>query len=89
MEFANVFLTSGVPAAVQPAICGAWLCALNRKNGGCTLRRLAAKAACKAVTKLQHDFYRFRSVSGCHARQKLRRTLLQFSYQACNLVKHF
>jgi hypothetical protein len=57
-EFANLCLTGRVPAAVQPVFCGASLCALKKKkNGGirpiavgCTLRRLVAKAACKAVS---------------------------------------
>jgi len=55
-EFSNLCLTGRVPAVVQPVFCGASLCALNKKDGGIrpiavgsTLRRLIAKAACKAV----------------------------------------
>jgi len=50
-EFTNLCLT-----VIQPVFCGASLCALNKKDGGIrpiavgsTLRRLIAKAACKAV----------------------------------------
>ena len=56
-EFTNLCLTGRVPAVIQPVFCGASLCALNKKDGGIrpiavgsTLRRLIAKAACKAVT---------------------------------------
>lgn len=55
-DFANLCLAGRVPAAIQPVFCGASLCALNKKGGGIrpiavgnTLRRLVAKAACKAV----------------------------------------
>ena len=56
-EFTNLCLTGRVPAVIQPVFCGAALCALNKKEGGirpiavgCTLRRMIAKAACKAVS---------------------------------------
>ena len=55
-EFTNLCLTGHVPAVIQPTFCGASLCALNKKDGGIrpiavgsTMRRLVAKAACKAV----------------------------------------
>jgi hypothetical protein len=64
LEFANLCLTGRVPAIIQPVFCGAALCALNKKDGGIrpiavgsTLRRLIAKAACKAVTaKMAEQF---------------------------------
>jgi len=50
-------LAGHVPVIVQPVFCGATLCALNKKDGGIRpnavgskLRRLIAKAACKAMT---------------------------------------
>ena len=56
-EFANLCLTGRVPVVIQPVFCGAALCALTKKNGGIrpiavgsSLRRLIAKAGCKAVT---------------------------------------
>jgi hypothetical protein len=56
-EFTNLCLAGRVPAVIQPVFCGAALCALNKKDGGIrpiavgsSLRRLVAKAACKAVT---------------------------------------
>ena len=56
-EFTNLCLSGRVPAVVQPVFCGATLCAINKKDGGIrpiavgnTLRRMIAKAACKAVT---------------------------------------
>jgi hypothetical protein len=63
-EFANLCLTGRVPAVIQPVFCGASLCALNKKDGGIrpiavgsSLRRLVAKAACKAVmTKMAARF---------------------------------
>ena len=55
-EFANICLIGRVPDVIQPVLCGASLCALNKKDGGVrpiaigfTLRRLVCKAACKAV----------------------------------------
>jgi hypothetical protein len=64
IEFANLGLTGRVPAVIQPVFCGASLCALNKKDGGIrsiavgsSLRRLVAKAACKAVmTKMTARF---------------------------------
>jgi hypothetical protein len=56
-DFTNLCLTGRVPVVIQPVFCGAALCALNKKDGGIrpiavgsTIRRLIAKAACKAVT---------------------------------------
>jgi len=56
-EFTNLCLAGRVPVVVQPVFCGATLCAVNKKDGGIrpiavgsTLRRLIAKAACKAMT---------------------------------------
>lgn len=56
-EFTNLCLSGRVPTVVQPVFCGATLCAINKKDGGVrpiavgnTLRRLIAKAACKAVS---------------------------------------
>jgi hypothetical protein len=55
-EFANLCITGRAPAAVQPVFCGAALCSLKKNGGilsvavGSTLRRLIAKAACKAVS---------------------------------------
>ncbi len=55
-RFVNLCLAGRVPTAVRPVFCGASLCALSKKDGGirpiavgCTLRRLVAKAACRAV----------------------------------------
>lgn len=56
-DFVNLCLSGRVPEGIRPVFCGASLCALNKKGGGirpiavgCTLRRLVAKAACKALT---------------------------------------
>ena len=56
-KFTNLCLLGRVPVEIQPIFCGASLCALNKQNGGIrpiavgsTLRRLVAKAACKAVS---------------------------------------
>jgi hypothetical protein len=55
-EFTNFCLAGRVPVVIQPVFCEASLCALAKKDGGirpiavgCTLRRLIAKAAGKAV----------------------------------------
>ena len=55
-EFANVCLAGNVPLTQRPIFCGAFLCALNKKDGGirpiavgCSLRRLVAKTAAKCV----------------------------------------
>lgn len=55
-EFANMCLAGHVPPSMRPVFYGATLCALAKKGGGVrpiavgsTLRRLVAKAACRAV----------------------------------------
>ena len=57
-EFTNICLSGRISAVLQPVFCGTSLCTLNRKDGGnrpiavgYTLRRLVAKAACKAVSR--------------------------------------
>ena len=57
-EFINFVLAGGIPTAAAPSFFGAFLVALNKKDGGVrpiavgsTLRRLASKAACAWITK--------------------------------------
>ena len=56
-QFTNMCLSGRVPGVIQPVFCGASLFALCKKDGGIrpiavgnTLRRLIAKAACRAVS---------------------------------------
>ena len=96
-EFANLCLTGRVSAAIQPVLCGASLCALTKKDGGirpiavgCTLRRLVAKAACKAVNnKIAAQFLPIQLGFEFHVQQKRQRTLLELSYPVCSQVRDF
>jgi hypothetical protein len=57
-DFTNHQLAGLVPNEILPILYGATLIALNKKGGGirpiaigCTLRRLAAKLACRPITE--------------------------------------